>query len=191
MLFFWLIVALLVAEAGFLLWCVADERPFSGFFSFLLTAMALNWYLGGTILAAVIANPLWIVGGFIAYLAVGIAWSFGKWWFFVRRIRDKYLAAKKRWESNPKEFGRKHGFRAEEFDFEGFRSYYKSHWEHQSIPPLASENKNRILTWTTYWPPSFIWTMIDEPFRKASEFVFEKIKSVYQGISERAFTDIE
>ncbi|MHA2068540.1 MAG: hypothetical protein ACXABY_29610, partial [Candidatus Thorarchaeota archaeon] len=87
---------LFVLELLFLLWCVAWERPFSGLFSVSVVLVAVSFLMGWNLWELVTTNPLYILGGLGAYLAAGVGWSFPKWWFFVRNIRDRYLQSKER-----------------------------------------------------------------------------------------------
>jgi hypothetical protein len=180
---FWLIVALLILDIVFMIWCVAGERPFFGFFSSMLTIVAFGWYFGWSLLELVIMNPALTVSLSFFYILTGIAWSLVKWGHFVGKIKDKYIAARKDWKTGESLY--------KDYDLAGFKFYFKRYWENQSIPPLASENKNRILTWMIYWPFSFLWTIIDEPFKKAFELLFNSIKRLYQWISDGIFEGVE
>jgi hypothetical protein len=172
-----IVTVLLVLELLFLFFCVSWEWPIPGLLSVAALLAVANWWYSWGLFALIAANPWLIIAGVVGYIALGVAWSFPKWWFFVRNVRTDYLAAKERW------------FKPESSDLEIFNSKNRSYWGGQSIPPRASENKNRILTWMSLWPLSFIWTMIDEPITKAFRFLFEQFKGLYQMISDSAFRD--
>ena len=60
----------------------------------------------------------------------------------------------------------------------------------KSIKPAAAENKLRITGWITYWPWSALWTIIDEPVRKSVKYVWDRLASTYQRMSDKAFADV-
>ncbi len=93
-------------------------------------------------------NALQSVVYTIAYIAIGVVWSFAKWFFFLINERD---AARKYIED-------------------------ESNWTNFSPPvinvPQASHNKGKIIAWMTYWPFSFVGTILNDPFRKLFNFIF-------------------
>lgn len=48
-----------------------------------------------------------------------------------------------------------------------------------------------ILAWMTYWPWSLVWTLINDPIRKAFNMIFRKLSRVFSGISEGAFKGMD
>lgn len=85
----YIILAAIVAItlAFFIEW----ERP--GIATICIAALigTANYFMDGAIWAVVSANPLVIVLGLAVYLAVGLAWSFFKWYFYLIRLRDAFL----------------------------------------------------------------------------------------------------
>lgn len=169
--------------------CVAYESPGFATLSFIASLAAAEFIFGLPVIDTIKAQPLSIVAFAAVYLLAGIAWSIPKWWFHVRNLRDEYLEAIQKFLDQEGA-----NIKAEDFDFEGelgdhWSSYNAPYWDNK-IPPRASENKSRILTWVLYWPFSMVWTIIDEPFRRAFTMVFERIRGLYQRISESAFSDV-
>lgn len=48
----------------------------------------------------------------------------------------------------------------------------------------ARENKERIINWMMYWPLSGIWTLIDDPVKKAFQKIFSGLENRFQKISD-------
>lgn len=180
-------IILVLIEALILIGLVASERPFSAFFSFLITAGLLDLLFGTGIYSTVYHNPLTALGFAAGYIIGGMAWSFPKWWFHVRRLRERF-------DLDLESFKRRAGLAPHErlntdqiLNFHHSTSFaYKG-----NIPPLASNHKNLILTWMMYWPFSCLVTLFDEPFRKAFQIVFNAIQGTYQRISDAAFRGAE
>jgi hypothetical protein len=97
---FW---ALIIAEFIFLIYFLERERYLAAPFSILLVLGA--WVLGGSGLGDVIRwvyhNPTYTVAGMIGYFLIGtfyvISPYVGKWWWFVRDVRDHNREAKQYW----------------------------------------------------------------------------------------------
>lgn len=59
-----------------------------------------------------------------------------------------------------------------------------------AVRPNAGDNKARITAWITFWPMSAVGTLLDDPLRRLVEFIFSKLKNVYEIMSRRMFKDI-
>jgi len=60
----------------------------------------------------------------------------------------------------------------------------------QSIKPMASKHKTSITEWIAFWPISFVWTMINDPVRKIVNYIFSRIKNLFQRMSDSMFAGI-
>lgn len=192
------LIALFLLEACLLLSLVVWERPYSALISFLVSAGVADFFFGTGIYATVWHQPITAVGFVLAYIGLGVAWSFPKWWFYVRRIRDQYTDALQRYKRHAR-IPLEQKLTQDQIDgfFRHVHEYgymstegYRESWS-TVMPVQASKNKNKILVWMMYWPFSLVWTLIDEPFKKAFYFLFDQIKGLYQSISERAFAGVE
>lgn len=106
----------------------------------------------------------------IVYTAIGVVWSFAKWFFFLMNERDK----SREWLNN-------HLKRTD-------LSYNKP----KINIPQASDNKGRIVAWVSYWPFSLIGTILNDPFRKLFNFIFNQFKGLYQRMANNIYkSDIE
>ena len=60
----------------------------------------------------------------------------------------------------------------------------------ESIPPKASENKSRILSWMVYWIPSLIYTMLSDVVTKFFKEIYRFVSNWFQVIANNMFVNI-
>lgn len=130
----------------------------------LLIFLALYYFFSGDqgagILVMLIRNPLKTMFGILAYFVIGTGWGVIKWFFFVLRERDKVLEKVKN-----RILPQRETIRA----------------------PEAVDHKERIITWMAYWPFSMLWTLINDPVRRAFEWIYRRIGKFMQDISDKIF----
>ncbi len=131
----------------------------------------------------------------LVYLGVGVGWSFVKWFSHLHQFRDAYrelkldflkfrgldvtlaavpedhLPAFKDWLGN-KRYSMNANFREEILNL---------------TRPRASKNKARITAWMAFWPCSLIGTLLNDPVRRAFNFLFNNFKALYQKMSDWVF----
>lgn len=61
----------------------------------------------------------------------------------------------------------------------------------ESNPPLAREQKSRIMMWMAYWPISMTWTAINDPVKWAWREIWAALSGLFQGMADREFADIK
>lgn len=124
------------------------------------------------------------------YLAVGVFWSFAKWFFFVRRLRDEYLERRRafldrndvRGDVIPDQLKKRWAAEIEQsWSRRGQTTY----------PPRARTYKGKITAWMAYWPWSLVVTMIDDPLRKLFNALFRMVQGAFQGVSDNAFRGLK
>jgi len=99
---------------------------------------------------------------FASYLVLGVIWSFFKWYFFLLNKRDKYR--------------------------EKIADGYKQVNINDYIPS-AKNNKSRIMSWMMYWPMSGLWTLINDPVRRAFQFLYNRVESYFDRMSKSLFSE--
>lgn len=185
------IILLLVAEAAFLTAIALFERPLVWIVPMIATALALDWVFSLSIFKSVVENPILALELFLTYVGIGVAWSFPKWWFYVRKIKNQYVAALEEFKLHK---GIPSGQKLTDAEVDHF---YSSVWYDSRqrwfdvIPVQVSKNKEKVLSWMISWPLSLFLTMMDEPLKKLFGIIFEMVKSVYQKISDVVFSDVE
>jgi hypothetical protein len=135
----------------------------------------------------------------LAYVGVGIVWSFVKWFSFLISYRDKYREYKSQFLANKKLDDEGHVPMELREDFTRFLSN-RCDYNHRSVfanlslgeRPKAADNKRRIVAWMSLWPCSVIGTLLNDPVRKLFNFLFNYFKSLYQKMSDAVFkNDVE
>jgi hypothetical protein len=130
----------------------------------------------------------------LAYVAVGIVWSFIKWFSFLMSARDRY----REWKIK---FLTKEGFNPDgqipEEKRGAFKQFiYNQHAYNYQDPiadlydgkrPRAANNKARIVSWMSLWPCSVIGTLLNDPVRRVFNFLFFHFKELYQKLADRVF----
>ena len=146
-----------------------DEGNGWGAFFVSFAFVALLYFFGSkepieSMLSYVVNNPfptLMIVGLFFLF---GAAWSIAKWFFFLKAER------KKQWEDHV-EYN-KHALEDR-----------KREWKPNV--PTARRNKSLILMWISWWPFSMVWTLLDNPLRKAFNAIYDNLEQTYDRMAER------
>jgi len=158
----------------------------------------LQWWAKVDIIGAVRQEPLLAVAGVAAYLIAGTLWAFVKWWFYVRAERRKYDEFKAEWlkASDLPLDGVPHtsmllpdGTWSEKMK-ESFARAVASQWDPRiEVYPQVAQHKQQIYLWLCYFPWSLIWTLIDDPVRRAFKWIYGEIRQALQRISDDAWAD--
>ncbi len=133
-----------------------------------------------------------------AYLAIGIAWSFAKWFSYLMSFRDTFRTQK---EAFIKSKGLNPDAQVPVEMQEELKKFIQDNvgWGNQHRTqlysmerPRASKNKARITAWASFWPFSFVGTFLNDPVRRLFNFLFNQFKALYQRMSDWVFRkDVE
>lgn len=211
---FWL---LLLAVTVFASWCVSegsdsdgDDEPWS-------LAAAATVVVFGIIIA--IANnslfnlgdyPGWLVAGgvflaFVAYLALGAAWSRHRYNIFLK----KRLAMVESWKTAWFQNGYHGGMKTEQAvadvlragkpsdpkqkDYDDRASQYRTATQYKETVEeklralRPARNMDRILMWIGLWPWSFVASVLRDPVR----MVYEMMLGVYTSLYDKTVGQVE
>lgn len=170
----------------------ANEMPFMGLVGLAFVLLTLEWVFRIPVWDTIRQDPWSILVYLVGYVGVGVLWSFPKWWFYVRKVRDAYLADMLKYKVGNGLDPAQKLTPDQARDFTGRYTYRPENrtWS-QVLPIQVSQNKTKVLTWMVYWPTSMVWTIIDQPIKRAFLFMFEQVKGVYQAIGDRAFDGVE
>ena len=118
-------------------------------------------------------NPMMVLTYVMAYIMTGVLWSILKYWLYLLNFKDKYDDKKKQY-----------------FD------YYPGNTTEQWIKSINEEkkyykpNKDKIMNWMIWWIPSMVWTLINDPIRRAFRWAYNRSIKVYDGIYQRVLGDL-
>lgn len=205
--FFLPVIAVLVL----LVWITAERE--SGWAVILTLGAGFLAYHGFPSLVAFFSSPLNValtVGG---YLALGIAWSFMKWYMVINKVKTKFILLRDKYLADQ---GLKDGYFTTEVD-ESDKVNVKRHAEYANhilnafghnagysslahvttaqaairhIRPKAANHKASILFWIGYWPFSVVWFIISDMVREAAEWIYARVAGTFQRLSDRMFADL-
>jgi hypothetical protein len=179
----WFFALLIVSNIALLAWIENEEPGWATVF--VLGTLALLQFFGSIpIFQYVSQNPAAIALGVLGYFAAGTFWAIAKWWFFVVAQRDRYNNCKLA-------FLEGHNIEGDVIPDElknDFADYVRNQCGYGFSKPMVSENKGRIYMWLTYWPWSFLWTIINDPVRKIAKAICNKISSLLQSISDKVWS---
>ncbi len=175
----------------------------------LLTLIALIVLLGNLwIIPWLYHNPWWFAAIVAGYFAIGVPWGFVKCYLFLKEV------ARSHWEQF-EDWGRELLERQElppgigRADLEtaikdrNMTTAIKIQWvkfvkrygmgrgfEHRIVPPLDAELHQMMVAWGSFWPWSAVWTIINDPVRKAFSYIFDVLGGWRRAMVARIFRDI-
>jgi hypothetical protein len=159
---FWIIVAGIIVLDTILLATDAENEGWAVFFTVaaLIAAVLFTDAFKGV-------RVPYLIAGLLAYIVIGVIWSFKKWYSFVV---EKLADLRARYDGgyvNKKAEGN-----------ETFESYAKEK------RPLAASNKQRITGWMALWPWSLTWWILTWP-RHAFVWMYDRLSTVFDRISAK------
>lgn len=200
-----LLVVLIVLGIFFVIETVLMEVEHWGWATFTLLATFVGslvcHHFWGTfsIVDWVVANGVFTLVYVGAYLAVGVGWSFVKWFSYLMGFRDAFREQKEA-------FCLKRGLDpkapiTDEAVLKDLDSHLSSNvdWgqrhRHQLLSrerPRAVKSKARITAWMAFWPFSMVGTVLNDPVRRLFNFLYSQFKALYQKMADFVFRkDVE
>lgn len=118
------------------------------------------------------------------YLLAGAAWGWLKFAWFARARRRKADAIL---ASFLHQRGIADGAKLTSDDERDLRYELDRQGLVGSVRPLVKEHRGKIIAWMSYWPASILWTLINDPVRRAFVEIYERMGNALQAASDRAF----
>lgn len=185
----WVVIAILMA----ILLEFEKEGWATTFFS--LGIALLLWNFRTDIWTFISSNPTATIGFTVTYILIGIVWSFLKWNSYVKNVFNKLKTIKINFIREHKEINDKNrSLFNSKVSYSGLRSgdgsglYISDNTTLEQIiekiSPIASEKKSVITSWISYWPVSLMATLLNNPFRKFFEWVYDNLSGYYDKITK-------
>ena len=165
------------------------------------SVVAGHWFHTYSIVDFVKDHGLWTLVYVAVYLVVGIAWSFAKWFSYLMSFRDAFREQKEAFFKSkgleglvstapiPEEL--LPAFKQFVHDNVGWHSPFRNQLQLLERP-RAIRNKTRITAWASFWPFSFVGTLLNDPVRRLFNFLFNWFKALYQQLADWVFRkDVE
>lgn len=203
-LWFWLLI---IAASFVIFACTEFERGALATATVVVALCILHFAGGKTLFHYIVGNPARTFEIAGVYLALGTFWGVNKWWFFVKRQRRKHDEALGEFRKEFMKEGTLDRYRRSTLratagvgDYETairtdkrtpdevFKAAWKEIVEKKDysaiefeFQPDPKKHKRRILIWMTYWPWSFLWTMLNDPFKAAYHWVLGLLRNISVG----------
>lgn len=146
-------------------------------------------------------NPLlWLFHNFdafisyaIAYLILGTAWGYAKWWLYIKKYSRIARKAKEDYYSK---YNFSINVQLTDSQYFNYVSAIKSAIRSQSgyriddIPPRVSQHKAIIIGWMAYWPLSGLRTIFGDLIIRLFDEIYYAISGKLQKMSDTEFADI-
>jgi hypothetical protein len=184
----WVVIAILMA----ILLEFEKEGWATTFFS--LGIALLLWNFRTDIWTFISSNPTATIGFTVTYILIGIVWSFLKWNSYVKNAFNKLKTLKADFIREHKEINEKNRAKFNsKVQYSGIRKgdggtlyLHDETLEEiiEKISPIASEKKSVITSWISYWPVSLMATLLNNPFRKFFEWVYDNLSGYYDKITK-------
>lgn len=132
-----------------------------------------------------------ILEGAVAYVVLGIAWSFLRWLLLNLAFKFEFKQAK---ENFIAQLNLPKGSNVPEDKMEAFKSemrYRTVSGYRLDTRPNAAKSKSRIVGWGAFWPCSVIGYVLNDPVRRLFNALFELLKGSYQRITDALLNDPE
>lgn len=191
---FWLLVAALLV--GVTAFC-ENERGFLAFLSVVLFLAVIQLLGDADILGYVWHHPHYVIGGVVLYYLAGIAYSLGRWKLFCDNKREVYDTAKADFlDSNKVTYTNVTTAVVPPHLVKDWKSFLDRRFDQKTSVEYQNGIKfrhhvGRCMTWASYWPCSFFWTMLNDPLRKLFKHAMNRLKSVYDAIAVRSFKGVD
>lgn len=192
---FWFFIVT-AAIFGWLIWLTEQESNFLAS----LVLLGTVWLVTSVNGFSIINNPIAALKWASAYLAVGVIWSFVKWFVFLFSKRDELKAFK---EDYIKRFApalTAEGKLAPE-DMDDFIKFlndqrYSSSknaatnrlQSPQDIIPAVANNVKDLTRWVAWWPFSVTWTLFNDALRKLVRGIVRVCEGAYAKIANSMFS---
>lgn len=183
---FWVVLSL--GAVGLLLFVfVENERGVLGLLLITGTLIGLHFLTEIKPFTYVYNNPLNTLLYASGYILIGIIWSMFKWDRYGAKWRRKYDTAKLEYAEYLEHHNRTTSAQG------GDTPYAFKTWAPYAVAqkPVASNHKERITTWMTFWPWSFIWTLIADFIKDLYNWIFRKLITIYDKIASRHLVGVE
>lgn len=190
---FWILLA---TEFVFLLYCLDnrnDDEFFIGWSTFSVVCVLAIFQFGTSFkpFTFVLEHPVVTIGYFALYVLLGVTWSYGKWWLLnhrhnepVKQLRRKFLA-----ENNIT------GDKVPEDQLLTWERYCHSflpgRGELSEVKLRAFEYKIKLIGWVALWPLSFAWTIVNDPFVKFFNYLYDLLLNSYQDITNAVSREVD
>ena len=158
---FWSLVLL---ELSLLTWFVEEEWGLASLLSLVVFIGLLWWLADVPIWTWLKDNPLTLFKYFCYYIGIGVVWSFCKYFFSLRQLREIIKEAKESWKK----------IDGSDKYASTFEQFLESHMNYSGKTGF-NNTAGKLVFWSSFWPTSMIWTILNDPLRKLFSWIINDI----------------
>jgi len=188
---FWAFWAVLVAAIGILV--LLTENEHWGWATVIFTAFFVSLGIFGifNLYAFALSNPTVVLMYFGIYLLIGCFWGAVKWWQYCKKQRNLYEEAKADFLRAHKATELTPALRVAWTKKLQTRDRYDRFYVLNAEPPVASNNKEKIMNWMYLWPFSMLGTFMSDFLRKLWVTIYNWMGGIYDSISRAVWSGTE
>ena len=125
---------------------------------------------------------------FALFFVIGIVWAYIKFSLKMMVVKKAGEAAEIAWNEIPEDDNRKKN--KSEDKIEELKSAYITNRMDAANAYKGrdlSKYRKSIVTWITCWPPSVLWTLLDDPIRKLGRWIYDAaLENSFRGIMKKS-----
>lgn len=178
---FW---GLVIIEFLLLMWFIAADMEVASIASIIIFLFLLEWLADIPIWLWIKNNPKNLIIGLIIYIVAGTLWSIIKYYFQLSKTRRFIKEQKENWIKNDKKYD------GEVISLEDY-VIIKAKYDSKVRQDIKFDTSLRKLVfWAMLWPPSMIWTLLDEPIRRFFTWLINDVFiDIYRSIHKKMIDD--
>jgi|TARA_R110000851_G_scaffold139771_1_gene276968 hypothetical protein len=139
------------------IWSAEYDNMFGGTFTLLALAAGAQFLFGIPVYQTILANPLLLVVGVVAYIGVGLAYAVMYRYADYLRFRADHI--KMKWGEFQIEYKKTNDLD----DSVPTRDEFRKSYQYREYTP--SSNADRIAAWVMMWPWAVFWDLSHKPLR--------------------------
>jgi hypothetical protein len=180
---FWFWVVIIAAYLIVGLFVEFGENGVGATITFLVSIFLFYKMGNAYIITSWFKHPVELLLWCLAYIALGVGWTFVKWWLYATKQAEGFKETKAifmrdfKITDNVIPPGLKDKFKQATKYFPG--GYTTIDYELD-----VSQHKDDIILWMTYWPASALFTTINDPIRRLFVRVYNQIANLLQHIAD-------
>jgi hypothetical protein len=168
--FFLFVIAIFVCG----IWSAEYDNMFGGTFTLVALAAGAEFLFNVPVIATIIANPLLLVGGVVAYIGVGMAYAV--LYRYADFLRQRASAIKIAWGEFQIAYKKDNDTTGEPT-----RDMFRQSYQYQAYSPKY--NADRIAAWVMMWPWAVFWDLSHKPIRWVYDTMYKFASRVLEKVS--------
>jgi len=188
----WILIAAIIAIS---ILVEIEERGWATTIFCISMALVL-WKYWDDVFSWISQNPTGTLLFILFYTLSGIIWSIIKWKSYISKYARAFQIVKEN-------FIKKHGEIASKWNkwidwlrehkeeltpggYIGFAEIDSPEDIAKRLTISSNSNKGLIVSWIAYWPMSIASTLLNDPFRRFMNWIYDRISGVFQRMSEKS-----